>query len=96
MSLAGKLILHGTLGIIHHGRQPLNIGLLQVGPLIRREPPRRADRQCIERLRFARFEQPLLRLVAPLSLLPCALRHKIRQLGHPATVRLRQQAGIDV
>jgi hypothetical protein len=60
MGLAGKEELHGTLGIVDHGRQSLDIGENQVGSLVGGEAAREADGQGIRGEQFAELVESLL------------------------------------
>ena len=49
MGLAGKEELHGALGIVDHGGQPLDVGQQQVGALVGGEAAGEADGQRVGR-----------------------------------------------
>ena len=96
MGFAGEDELHGTLRIVHHGGELLDIGEDQVGALVRGESPRKSDRERIGTENIGKFLAHFFRFAAAFGRLDGAATHKLKQLGFQADVRLPQLAVIYV
>ena len=96
MRLAGEDELHRALGVVHHGREFLDIGQNQIGALVGGKAAGEADG---ERVRTEHAAQPLQhfrRFAAALGLLHGPVAHKVQQPRFQVEMRFPEFAVVHV